>query len=937
MAESRGQFGVLSKDLWRLIFIYYLPLADVVNAKRWNKGFRELLAGCDELLWQKRIDWHFPVLMAGVPAFRKNQTAYDRFKIIYEREYSRLNPRERKIITALKENDVAVLQKMVLTQKDLAFMMDASEYANACLVKQMKPYTRQFLFENVVLKNLSHQIKAKKFLWAILLKQHQYVRELIEDRSCLRASYQPGSSDNPDYPKHLAAMVGDSETSKLLVTYDATTPAAGVASETELCRAIRYHHTEFAKGILTEIKSDEQLQKMNVQLAVRIAASCGNLDSLEALLSVATDINKYPSMITLDLKELMFAAIDSGEAAVIDKIYEHFHESYTEEIVAEVLEDAVRRGSNILFLQSLINKMNPEKLASLNQVFLDSMSLYDVDTISLFIDKGIKFSQSSVLFPTLLIKAIENDRLDFFKKIFEEVLTQFPDLIYKLCDERHILLLAADAGRKEIVEYLIQKGVPLGGSLPLRSALVNGHVDIVELLIKNGTKIDFIKENIYELLKKICENNAVNAFQYLRKAFLNEWSIVNIPHIFEELFGFAVNAGHVEMVEALLALNVSPSLKDKTTYEALRGAMRLGTKNMDIIKLLKQNGTAFALLKLEKNELNDSLLDAVNKMNVGMINTLIILGADVNVRYKDGMNLLMKALRSYGDEETRQKVVMCLLDNGIELTAANKLGLTALHIAAEKHDASLFGLLLGHGADIYAIHVARTHMGETKRSPLEEAYLSLRGDFEEFRPILEVFIQQLDKDELHNYCEFLVVHSESDLINLLNRYAGVQAIPTLLQFALQNKLIEVRQLVEKNADVINATYRGVSCLDFALQHDLIRPACAMVKLDESSITQKSYDAEFKKKTPDYRKLRVMEIVLLKHYIKIRGAPDAPERMTLFRRKKGIEIGDTKTNKIAAAQKRLQQLLGGAVDYTPVDMKALTKGDLGDISKFRQRM
>ena len=154
----------------------------------------------------------------------------------------------------------------------------------------------------------------------------------------------------------------------------------------------------------------------------------------------------------------------------------------------------------------------------------------------------------------------------------------------------------------------------------------------------------------------------------------------------------------------------------------------------------------------------------------------------------------------------------------------------------------------------------------------------------------------------------------------------INGMPPVLIAALNNKIETVSALVAANADIM-ANYEGASCLDVVLRNDLLQAACVMVKLKYERVNQHTYDKEFKKGNRNHQQLRVMEIILLKQYI---------ERRTKDTREHGFFGGDSRTNKLAAAEKRLQQLLGNEVEYTPTDLNALSKSDLGDITKFSKR-
>src|SRR4029450_12285322 len=79
----------------------------------------------------------------------------------------------------------------------------------------------------------------------------------------------------------------------------------------------------------------------------------------------------------------------------------------------------------------------------------------------------------------------------------QELLRRRPDLLYRLTDEDHSVLVdAADHGRLDAVRLMVDLGFPLetrggeDGTTPLHAAAASGSVDVVRLLIDQGADIE---------------------------------------------------------------------------------------------------------------------------------------------------------------------------------------------------------------------------------------------------------------------------------------------------------------------------------------------------------------------------------------------------------------------------------------------------------------
>ena len=125
----------------------------------------------------------------------------------------------------------------------------------------------------------------------------------------------------------------------------------------------------------------------------------------------------------------------------------------------------------------------------------------------------------------------------------------------------------------------------------------------------------------------------------------------------------------------------------------LRGAV--STNNMEMVRYLVKKGADINA----KDELGwDSLISACMKGNMEMVEFLLSNGANLNTRTDDdGQNVLMRTAWYEYDENLA--LAEYFVKKGIDINARDKMGNTALLIAAKNEQPKMVELLLALGAD----------------------------------------------------------------------------------------------------------------------------------------------------------------------------------------------------------------------------------------------
>jgi ankyrin repeat protein len=247
------------------------------------------------------------------------------------------------------------------------------------------------------------------------------------------------------------------------------------------------------------------------------------------------------------------------------------------------------------------------------------------------------------------------------------MLTETPGIIGEFDDEGKTLLhRAALQGRVNVAQLLLNRGAKIdersrdGNSVtPLHLAASGGHLEMVKQLLRSGADVKLTASSDF--------------FRW-------------------DALMFAIEGNHKEMVEFLLA---------NGAFAGVTGAMRVKINpllfaarrgNVEIAEMLLNNG---AEADINNRIGGDTLHEAVYVGNYDVVELLLRRGADISTRTRFGKTPLHLML--YWKKE-RSKLVKLLLENGADVDAIDINKNTPLHIAAYNGFIESAKLLLERGA-----------------------------------------------------------------------------------------------------------------------------------------------------------------------------------------------------------------------------------------------
>eukprot|EP00127_Corallochytrium_limacisporum_P001073 Clim_evm11s37 gene=Clim_evmTU11s37 len=159
-------------------------------------------------------------------------------------------------------------------------------------------------------------------------------------------------------------------------------------------------------------------------------------------------------------------------------------------------------------------------------------------------------------------------------------------------DRRTPLHLAAAEGRMRVVEFLVAAGANVNatdrwGGTPLEDAVANGHLKVAEFLKSQGAVTD--GERAHGLGAKICALASLGQLRELRKLVENGKMDVN-GHACRDFDGrtalhLAVAAGHVDVVEYLIAKGADVNATDRYGTTPVRTALQYNRHEIENILL----------------------------------------------------------------------------------------------------------------------------------------------------------------------------------------------------------------------------------------------------------------------------------------------------------------------------------------------------------------
>ena len=227
---------------------------------------------------------------------------------------------------------------------------------------------------------------------------------------------------------------------------------------------------------------------------------------------------------------------------------------------------------------------------------------------------------------------------------------------------------------------------------PLTLACYCGHVDIVKLLLSNGSDINALDEMGWSPLSAACFNDHLDILNLLAE---NGAELVTRSTSGGTLLHSASIKGNLAIAKRLIELGHPIYLVDNKGISAI--AYAIEKYNPDIAMLLLDDG-ADMNEKLPFNNLTPFHFACERGATIKLVDKMIEMGVDVNSVVDNNTT----ALHLLAAKNGNHKVFSALLQAGANVNARNNKQMTPLHFACERGHLELINLLIQNKADVNA-------------------------------------------------------------------------------------------------------------------------------------------------------------------------------------------------------------------------------------------
>lgn len=238
-----------------------------------------------------------------------------------------------------------------------------------------------------------------------------------------------------------------------------------------------------------------------------------------------------------------------------------------------------------------------------------------------------------------------------------------------------LLIYASYSDNSEIIKLLVNLLSYKVKEKKLIIAVINGNLQLAELLLKGGIKIKGSKWNFYSLV--LCS------------------SVLNMR-----------NKTRKDMVALLVKYGLDTKIRDETDQTILHKFIEFVDQDdrgaVEIAEIIMNTG--FLVNIDEAPTRGFSLLNwSIFCQNMSMISFFIKKGADVNKQPGKILVPLFIALMIDNNESFKSDLVYLLVSNGADINFKTTDGRTALHLECHRCNDKRISLLLHNGANISAL------------------------------------------------------------------------------------------------------------------------------------------------------------------------------------------------------------------------------------------